>query len=195
MPEALRTSRLLLRRWRREDRDPFAAMNADPDVMRFFPRPLTREESDAFVDRIEASFAERGYGLWAVEILDGGRFVGFVGLSDVNPVTPYGGALEVGWRLAAGAWGFGYATEAAAGSLDDALDRLGAEEVVSLTAVVNEPSQAVMRRLGMHRDPADDFDHPVVPEGHPVRPHVLYRISADEWRSRRAAGGVRGSAQ
>jgi len=171
----LRTERLLLRRWRDDDRAPFAAMNADPRVMEHFPAALSAAESDALVERIERSFDERGYGLWALERIDDGAFLGFTGLLDVGFEAPFTPALEVGWRLAAGAWGRGYATEAGRASLAHAFAVIGAAEVVSFTAVVNVRSQRVMQRLGMTHDPADDFEHPLVAAGDRLRPHVLYR--------------------
>jgi ribosomal-protein-alanine N-acetyltransferase len=172
----LETPRLLLRRWRDEDREPFAALNADPEVMRYFPAPLTREQSDAMVDRIEAHFGEHDWGLWGVERRADGVFLGFVGLSPAVFEAPFTPAVEVGWRLAREAWGAGYATEAASAALADGFERLALVEIVSLTAVGNERSRRVMERLGMRRDPADDFEHPAVPPGHPLRPHVLYRL-------------------
>jgi ribosomal-protein-alanine N-acetyltransferase len=165
----LRTSRLLLRRWQEQDRAPFAALNADPVVMEHFPTLLTREQSDALVDRIEAHFDEHGYGLWAVEA--DGAFVGFTGLVWQTYEASFTPALEVGWRLAHRAWGHGYATEAATAALARGLQEV--DSVVSTTAVRNVRSQRVMQRLGMRREL--EFDHPRVPEGHPVRPHVLYR--------------------
>ena len=166
--DEITTERLLLRRWRPEDREPFAAMNADPRVMEHFPAPLTREQSDAFVDRIEAHFDQHGYGLWALE--RDGAFLGFTGLQWAEGM-PMGPCLEVGWRLTPTAWGHGYATEAARAALEVGLEQ--ADSVVSFTAVVNERSWRVMERLGMRRE--EVFDHPRVPEGHPIRPHYLYR--------------------
>ena len=166
----LRTDRLLLRRWRDEDRVPFAAMNADPVVMQHFPALLTREQSDALVDRIEAHFDEHGYGLWAVEA--DGAFVGFTGLVWQTYDASFTPALEVGWRLARSAWGHGFATEGATAALALGLDE--DDSVVSATALTNVRSQRVMQRLGMRREL--EFEHPRVPEGHPVRPHVLYRL-------------------
>ena len=165
----LRTDRLLLRRWRDGDREPFAALNADPVVMEHFPSSLTREDSDALVDRIEAHFDEHGYGLWAV-VADG-TFLGFTGLVWQTYEASFTPALEVGWRLARGAWGHGYATEAARAALARGLSEV--DSVVSTTALTNVRSQRVMERLGMRREL--EFDHPRVPEGHPVRPHVLFR--------------------
>jgi RimJ/RimL family protein N-acetyltransferase len=177
----LRTPRLELRRWTDADREPFAALNADPRVMEHFPASLTRSESDALVDRIEAGFAEHGFGLWAVEVLASGGgvgFVGFVGLTVPTFTAHFTPAVEVGWRLAAHAWGRGYATEAARAALDYGFGVVGLAEVVSMTSTTNLASQRVMQRLGMTRDPADDFDHPRLPVGHRLRRHVLYRLGA-----------------
>jgi RimJ/RimL family protein N-acetyltransferase len=186
----LRTERLLLRRFRDADRAPFAALNADPRVMEHFATPLDRTASDAFVDRIEHRRDERGYSLWAVEVADGTDltrcFIGYVGLWDATFDAPFTPSVEVGWRLAAPAWGRGYATEAAVASLDDGFTRVGLEEIVSFTTVANRRSRAVMERIGLVRDLAGDFDHPNVPEGHPVRPHVLYRFPDLEARRRQA---------
>lgn len=174
----LSTERLILRRWRPEDRAPFAAMNADPRVMEHFPAVLDRAASDALVDRIERSFDARGYGLWALERRADAAFLGFTGLLDVGFEAPFAPALEVGWRLDAGAWGQGYASEAARASVAHAFAVVGVDEVVSFTARRNTRSIAVMERIGMRRDPAGDFDHPLVAVGHPLRPHVLYRVRA-----------------
>jgi RimJ/RimL family protein N-acetyltransferase len=170
----LETGRLSLRRWRESDLAAFAALNADPEVMEHFPSTLSREESDALARRIEAGFEERGFGLWAVEAK--GTFLGFTGLTVPRFTEHFTPCVEIGWRLVRHAWGYGYATEAATAALDDAFGRLGLEEVVSFTAVGNLRSQAVMRRIGMSRDPAGDFDHPALPEGSHLRRHVLYRI-------------------
>jgi RimJ/RimL family protein N-acetyltransferase len=175
------TDRLVLRRWRPSDREPFAALNADPEVMRQFAAPLGRSASDAFVNRIEASFDELGYGLWAVEVRASSSFVGFAGLARQTFEAPFNPSVEVGWRLARSAWGHGYATEGARAALDHAFGALGLDEVVSITTPGNERSRAVMRRLGMTRDPQDDFEQPHLPPGHPLRPAVLYRISRADW--------------
>jgi len=172
--DTVETDRLLLRRWRAADRAPFAALNADPEVMRYFPAPLDRAASDALVDRIEARFDGQGFGLWALEVTDGGEFIGFTGLNPMPAGTPAAGGMEVGWRLARGAWHQGYASEAARAALSVAFDGAGLGEVWSMTAVVNEPSQAVMRRIGMTEH--GPFEHPALPAGHVLRPHVLYRI-------------------
>lgn len=177
-PTELRTTRLLLRRWRRSDRTPYAALNADPEVAELLAGPLTRAESDAMVERIEQGFNAHGFGLWALERLDTADFVGFTGLSVPRFTAPFTPAVEIGWRLARSAWGHGFATEAARAALDDGFARVGLAHIVSFTAVINTRSRAVMDRLGMTHDPADDFDHPNLPEGHPLRRHVLYRLAA-----------------
>ena len=179
----LSTSRLLLRQWRESDFAPFAELNADPEVMRYFPAALDRQHSDELAEWIQETLARQGWGLWAVEVPDVAPFIGFVGLNQVDFQAHFTPAIEVGWRLDRPHWGRGYATEAASAALDFAFDGLGCEQIVSFTAPVNEPSQRVMHRLGMTRDPGDDFDHPRVPDG-PLRRHVLYRISRDGWRER-----------
>jgi RimJ/RimL family protein N-acetyltransferase len=171
----MRTARLLMRRWRDEDRAPFAALNADPVVMEHFPAPLTPAESDAFVDRIEAHFDERGYGLWALE--DEAGFVGFTGLQWATFDAPFNPSLEVGWRLARHAWGRGYASEAATAAVQHGLQLV--EQITSFTARTNTRSQRVMQRIGMVR--TTEFEHPRVPEGSPVRPHVLYVADRQTW--------------
>lgn len=185
MTVPLRTDRLVLRRWRPADLAPFAALNADPEVMEHFPSTLDRAASDALAAAADAGFDERGFGLWAVEVAATGAFIGFTGLAVPRFEAHFTPVVEVGWRLARPAWGHGYATEAATAALDDAFGRLGLAEVVSFTAVPNARSQAVMRRLGMTHDPGDDFDHPNLPAGHRLRRHVLYRIDAAAWRARR----------
>ena len=172
-----RTERLLLRRWRDDDRAPFAAMNADPAVMEYFPSTSDRRESDALVDHIEAHFDTHGFGLWVVEIPDVSSFVGFVGLSVPTFDAHFMPATEIGWRFARHAWGHGYATESARVVLAHAFEELELPEVVSFTAVGNTPSRRVMERIGMTHDPADDFDHPRVPVASPWRRHVLYRLA------------------
>jgi ribosomal-protein-alanine N-acetyltransferase len=172
----LRSERLVLRRWRTSDREPFAALNADPEVMEHFLRTSTRGESDAFVDRIEKHFAEHGFGPWAVEIASTGSFAGFVGLQVPRFQAHFTPAVEVGWRLAREHWGRGYATEAARAALALGFDERGLEEIVSFTVPGNVRSRKVMERLGMTHDPSDDFEHPGIPEGHRLRLHVLYRL-------------------
>jgi len=183
----LQTERLLLRRWRPADRAPFAALNADPEVMEHFPAPLTRGESDHLADRIEAQMQREGWGLWALEERARGAFLGFTGLARPGFEAPFMPAVEIGWRLARDAWGQGFASEAARAAAAFAFDELELAEIVSLAVVANERSRAVMRRLGMRHDPADDFDHPLVSDER-LRRHVLYRLTAAQWRARRTAG-------
>jgi len=184
IPE-LQTERLVLRAFRDADRAPFAAMNADPAVMEHFPSTLDRAASDALVDRIIDRWRTDGHGLWAVERRDDGAFLGFTGVARLE----YLPVPEIGWRFARFAWGQGFATEAAQAALEFAFETLRLTEIVSVTTVANRRSMAVMERLGMRRDPADDFLHPNLSEGHPLRPHVLYRLTRDAW-SRTRPGPV-----
>ena len=177
-PASLRTERLLLRPWTTEDRDDFAALNDDAEVMRFFPARLSREESDALVHRIESELAEQGWGLWAVEVVDEADFIGFIGLKFWDDLLAEP-CIEVGWRLARPHWGQGFAPEGAIECLNYGFGILDLEEIVSCTSVVNDKSRRVMEKIGMHRDPGDDFDHPRV-EG-PLRPHVLFRAQQSSW--------------
>ena len=172
----LETERLRLREWQHGDREPFARLNADPDVMEFFPKRLTREESDAMVDRIEAHFRSKGFGLYAVELREGGRFIGYVGLHTPTFEARFTPCVEIGWRLAGDVWGEGLATEAALAVARHAFENIGLDEIVSFTAPANHRSIRVMQKIGMSRDPADDFEHPSLAVGHPLRPHVLYRL-------------------
>ena len=180
----LLTDRLVLRRWTDADREPFAAINADPDVTQYLRGPMDRAQSDAFVDRIEGSFEQLGYGLWATELRETGELIGFVGLARQTFDAPFNPSVEVGWRLARSSWGCGYATEGGLAALGHAFGPLGLTEVVSITTTGNERSQAVMRRLGMTRDPADDFEQPHLPVGHPLRPAVVHRITRQQWEAR-----------
>jgi RimJ/RimL family protein N-acetyltransferase len=177
LPHELRTDRLLLRRWLPSDRTPFAALNADPRVMEHFPAVLTREKSDALVARIEAGFDRHGFGLWALEIPNAASFAGFVGLSVPGLEAHFTPCVEIGWRLGAEYWGRGYATEAARAVLTFGFEPLALPEIVSFTVPGNVRSRRVMERIGMSHDPAGDFDHPALPEGHPLRRHVLYRMA------------------
>jgi RimJ/RimL family protein N-acetyltransferase len=172
---AITTERLLLRAWRRSDRPAFAAMSADPRVMEWFPATLSRRESDVTVAVIEQRLLEQGWGLWAVEVPGVAEFIGFVGLNPAEDTLGWP-AVEIGWRLAAEHWGHGYAPEAALASLAFGFDTVGLEEIVSLTSVGNLKSRRVMEKIGMTYDPADDFVNQRLPEGSPLRPHVLYRI-------------------
>ncbi len=181
----IRTERLLLRRWRDADREPFAAMNADPAVVEHLQGPMSRERSDDFIDRIEAHWEEHGWGLWAVEVPEVAPFIGYVGLWPADYVQP--GMVEVGWRLAHEHWGHGYATEAARAALEYGFTDVGLTEIVTYTVPQNDRSWRVMERIGLVRDPIGDFDHPRVdPVAYPhlVR-HVFYRASREDWLATR----------
>jgi RimJ/RimL family protein N-acetyltransferase len=171
----LRTERLVLREWTDADLPAFHALNSHPEVMEFLPGLLTREQSDAFAARIRREMTERSFGLWAVEVVGVVPFVGFVGLSVPSFEAPFMPCVEIGWRLARRHWGNGYANEAALAAMACAFGPLGLDEIVSFTVPANVKSRRVMERIGMERDPRDDFDHPKLPEGHPLRRHVLYR--------------------
>lgn len=173
----IETQRLVLRPWHDDDLAPFAAMNADPHVMEYLPKRLDRAESDAMAARIRTAFDRQPFGLWAVEVKGGARFIGYVGLNTPQFEAAFTPCVEIGWRLAFDHWGRGYATEAARCILDYAFETLKLPEVVSFTVPANARSWRVMERLGMKRSPEDDFDHPKLAEGHPLRRHVLYRLS------------------
>ena len=179
LPE-LRTERLVLRAWDDGDLAPFADMNADPEVMRHFPAPLTREQSDEMVGRLWARAAQGRPSLWAVEVPGIARFIGFVGLLEPSFDASFTPCVEVGWGLARAHWGKGYAPEGATAALSWGFEEAGLDEVVSFTVPANTSSRRVMEKLGMHRDPAEDFDHPNLPVGHPLRRHVLYRLTRAE---------------
>jgi ribosomal-protein-alanine N-acetyltransferase len=181
----LTTARLRLRQWREEDLAPFAALNADPQVMEFFPKVLTRAESDAVAGRIRDHFARHGFGLWAVEAPGAADFVGFVGLAVPSFEAHFTPCVEIGWRLAREHWGHGYATEAATAALAFGFGARALEEIVAFTVPANIPSRRVMGRLGMRRLPTDDFEHPAIADGHPLRSHVLYRLRRADWKPRR----------
>lgn len=192
----IQTERLLLRPWCEADRAPFARMNADPIVREFYPSTLTRQESDAQFDRINAQFNERGWGLFAIELTATGPnksqanrissatseivthpFIGYVGLTTAKFESPFTPCTEIGWRMLHEFWGHGYATEGAKAVCQFAFEELHLDEILSFTAVPNWRSRRVMERIGMTHDPQNDFDHPLVEVGHPLRPHVLYRLS------------------
>ena len=176
------TERLLLREWRDDDKAPYAALNGDPLVMEHFPSTLTPAQSDEMVERMAASWAERGYGLWAVEVRATGAFIGFVGLSSPSWHTSFTPCVEVGWRLARSAWGHGYAPDGARAAMTWGFAELDlpGDEIVSFTTTANTRSRRVMEKLGMHHDPAEDFDHPMLPDW-AGRRHVLYRLRRDEF--------------
>ncbi|HEX2012419.1 MAG TPA: GNAT family N-acetyltransferase [Roseateles sp.] len=177
------TARLRLRAWRDEDRAPFAALNADPAVMEFFPAPQSRAQSDASIDAWMAQFEAQGWSNWAVQTRARGEFIGFVGLSVPRRQLPCSPCVEIGWRLARRFWGQGYASEAARGALALGFGRLQLAEIVSFTALGNLRSRAVMARIGMRPDPAGEFDHPALPEGHVLRRHCLYRLARADWQT------------
>jgi RimJ/RimL family protein N-acetyltransferase len=177
MEQFLKTDRLLLRRWSDSDRLPFQAMNADPRVMEFMPAPLSPDESDTLIARAENHFEHHGFGPFAVELLENHSFIGFIGLSIPAFDAPFMPAVEVGWRLAFDCWGRGLATEGARAVVRFGFDELGLDSLVSFTVPENLRSRRVMEKIGMTHDPRGDFDHPLLPEGHPLRRHVLYRLN------------------
>lgn len=179
----LTTPRLLLRQWRDNDLAPFAALNADPRVMAFFPSTLTREASDAMARRCSSLIAGRGWGLWAVTLRENNAFIGMTGLHRPDAQLPCSPCVEIGWRLAFDYWRQGYAQEAARAALHAGFMRLQLPEIVSFTALPNVRSSALMARLGMRRD-ADPFEHPALPPGHRLRAHCLYRLTRAEWLHR-----------
>ncbi len=187
MPAAptLETERLVLRQWRASDRAAFARMNTDPRVMEYFPSPLTREQSDALVGRIEAHWRTHGFGLYVVDLKVGARdgrpsderqFIGYIGLARPSFEIDFTPCVEIGWRLDADVWGRGLATEGARAVVEHALGALGLDEIVSFTVPANVRSRRVMEKIGMTHDERDDFDHPLLADGHPLRRHVLYRL-------------------
>jgi RimJ/RimL family protein N-acetyltransferase len=177
MKPCLTTERLLLRRWRASDIQPFRDLNADPRVMEFMPEPLPPQLSDNLIARIERHFDEHGFGLFAAELRADQTFLGFIGLSVPPFEAPFMPAVEIGWRLAANYWGHGLATEGARAVVRYAFEDLGLPGLVSFTIPQSLRSRRLMEKLGMTHDPADDFDHPSLPPGHPMRRHVLYRLS------------------
>lgn len=189
----LTTARLRLRPWRDEDLEPFAGLNADPRVREFFPSLQTHQESADSMRRIRDHWQRRGYGLWAVDVIGGAPFIGFIGLAVPSFDAAFMPCVELGYRLAFEHWGQGYATEGSRAALDFGFNSLGPPEIVAMTAVGNERSRRVMERLGMRRNPADDFDHPNIVAGHPLRRHVLYRVAARDWTRRRAEPAIESS--
>jgi len=185
LDDALRltTSRLILRRWQDEDLEPFARLNADDLVTQYLLHRMTRAQSDAMVARINAHFEREGFGLWAVEAPGVAPFVGAVGLVVPSFIAPFTPCVEIGWRLDRVFWGRGFASEAARAALAFGFQTAGLGEIVSLTVPANGRSRAIMQRLGMVHSPADDFEHPLVPEGHPLLQHVLYRLSKEAWQA------------
>ncbi len=184
-PVELRTERLLLRPWRDSDLPAWTAMNADPEVRRYFGDVLSEAQALGEAERVRKVFDQRGWGWWALEVPGEFDFAGFVGVTwRENPPMPWTPAFEAGWRLRRESWGKGYATESAQAALQFAFERLAAPEVVAITAPSNAPSRKVMERIGMAYDQDGDFDHPSVAAGSPLRRHVLYRISRQNWEAR-----------
>lgn len=181
----LQTERLLLRRWKESDLAPFAALNADPEVMMHFPKTLSMQETKEAIERIEKRFEEYSFGLWAVEILRTQEFIGFVGIQRPGFEAHFTPCVEIGWRLAKKFWGYGYAPEAAEVVLKDGFERIGLDEIVAMTALPNRNSMRVMEKLGMTHDKRDNFMHPLLEDGHPLQEHVLYRLDKRDWERNR----------
>lgn len=177
----IKTQHLSLRPWTAEDLSPLAAMNADPRVIEYFPSTQSREDSERLLKKIKEHFDRYGFGLWAASLLESEEFIGFIGLVHVDFQAPFTPAVEIGWRLDFAHWGKGYATEGALASLQFGFHTLNLQEIVSFTTVQNMRSRRVMEKISMHHDPKDDFDHPKLPDGHPLRRHVLYRLKVTEW--------------
>lgn len=185
-PRTLTTGRLLLRPWRDSDHAPFRALNADPEVMRYFPKPLSDQETDALIASWQGHIEQHGWGFWAVERSSDRAFVGAVGMAHATFPARFTPAVEIGWRICRPCWRQGYTLEAAREALRFGFDILQLAEIVAFTLPSNQPSRMVMERLGMSRDPGDDFEHPSVDPGHPMRPHVLYRLGRATWQTERA---------
>ena len=178
--EEINTPRLILRQWQESDKIHFARLNADQEVMKFFPRKLTAEESGAMADRIRVGIDEKGWGFWAVELKSENQFIGFIGVNQPMYNLPFSPCIEIGWRLARQYWGSGLATEGARAALNIAFSKLEFDEIVSFTPLINIPSISVMKKLGM-TDSNQNFIHPQVPEDSSLSEHVLYKITKDEW--------------
>lgn len=181
LPNGLSTDRLILRRWKDSDVEPFVTMNCDPEVMRFYPSVLTREQSIELIDRIERRFESESLGLWATEVKSTGQFIGYVGLWTPGWESSFTPCVEIGWRICHSSWGKGYAPEAAREVLRDGFERLQLKEILSWTATVNQNSMRVMQKIGMYSDPSENFMHPAIEEGSPLKLHVLYRLTESSW--------------
>ena len=179
-PVEIKTDRLLLRQWTEQDFPLFAKICADPVVMEFFPKVYSQEESDAFASKTISLIEKKSWGFWAVELIEENKFIGFVGLNESGYLVPVSPCIEIGWRLDKDYWGKGYATEAARASLQFAFEVLQVNEVYSFTSIFNKRSWLMMLRLGM-QNTGDNFDHPMVPQGHVLKEHVLYKISMTGW--------------
>ena len=188
----IETERLRMREWRDDDLAPLARIFSDTRVREYFPSTLDEEQSAEWLERNRQHFADHGYGMWAIESRQEAALIGYLGLVQVNFVSHFTPAVEIGWGFAHDAWGQGYASESGRAALGHGFEQLGLDEIVSMTVPANTRSWGLMRGLGMRRNPDEDFDHPNVPGGHPLRPHVLYRLAAEEWR-RRARPSPNGS--
>lgn len=186
----IETSRLILRRWRKSDLEPFVALNSDPEVMEHYSSTLDERQTAEWMGRIEASFDERGYGLWALQHGASKEFLGYAGLWVPSFEAHFTPTVEVSWRLSRSSWGNGYATEAARAAMRYGFEQADLTEIVSFTAPANTRSIRVMERLGLAHDPADDFDHPNIAEGSSYRRHVLYRMSRDRWSELNPGGSL-----
>jgi RimJ/RimL family protein N-acetyltransferase len=178
----LTTERLVLRPWTQSDLEPMAAMNADSRVMEYFPGIKSRAESEKEMESLQEHIEKYGWGFWAASLRETGQWIGLIGLKHVSIAAHFTPAIEVGWRLSQPFWGKGFATEGARASLQYGFEVLKVPEIVSYAPTQNIPSRRVMERIGMRHDPKDDFDHPRLPEGHPLRRHVLYRLKRAEWK-------------
>ncbi len=183
----IQTDRLILRQWNDEDFESFAELNADPRVMEFFPATWTLEESKASMQTARKHIEMYGWGKWAVSLLATGEFIGRIGLEEMDFQAPFSPNIELGYRIAYNYWGNGYASEGAKGALEYGFKQIGLKEIVAFTPALNQRSQFVMQRIGMHHDSKSDFDHPKLAEGHPLRRHVLYRIDYQSWQNSRDA--------
>ena len=178
----IKTNRLMLRQWQKSDRKPFAQLNADPAVMKYYPNTLNREQSDAMFDKLSNIIVRQGWGFWAVELLDEEQFIGFVGLHKPDYNLPVSPCTEVGWRLAKEYWGNGYATEAANAALNFAFTQLDLSEVYSFTSIINQRSERLMQRLGLINT-HNNFNHPMILNNLRLREHVLYCAYKDQYLS------------
>lgn len=178
----IKTERLVLRQWRKEDLEPFAKLNADPKVREFFPGLMSCEECERSIKLMSDHITRCGWGFWAVSLIETDEFIGFIGLEDVYFQAHFTPAVEIGWRLAFDYWGKGYATEGAKAALAYGFETLNLDEIVSFTTVQNMRSRRIMEKIGMHHNSKDDFDHPKLAEGHKLRRHVLYRLKQNEWK-------------
>lgn len=183
----LKTERLILRPWKKSDLEPFCTMNQDPKVMEFYPSTLTKKESDAFAQKIQREYAQRGYGFWAIEVPKIANFIGYVGLNYWDLKMDFAPCIDIGWRLASPFWGKGYATEGAKEVLHYSFENLKLEEIVAMATIGNFRSHRIMEKLGMQHSPKENFHHPKLPKEHPLSLRVLYRLPRKKWISSRTS--------